>query len=176
MLPAAIEYLLTLREYGGVPGVYNRIYQVIIPNFPPSTSISYTISPTENVYAYILYEWAFGQAMVPHAFDVKIHQAGNKLFDAIISGRFTTDSLYTFACVTAAHPVDVAVTNLRLLVNYYELTTFYVTIPNEDSYKIMVAALKRMYTSTKMEHVAELLENLLAGQPTRETPRPGGRR
>ena len=133
----AIDYLLSRR----VPGVNSKIYQAIIPNFSPLASVQYTVAPSGLIYGYILYEWVFGQAMVPHSFDVKINQGGNKLFDAIISGRFITDSTHTFVFVTQAQPVDITVTNLRTLVNYYELTTFYLTIPSEDSFNIITDAL-----------------------------------
>lgn len=180
MLPDIIEYLLSLRQHGEKPGIFNRAYQVIIPNFPPLISIRYTVSPA-IAYAYILYEWTFGQAVVPHSFDVKVDQGGDKLFDAIVSGRFTTDSAYSFALVTTSHPVDITVTNLRTLANYYEATTFYLSIPTEEAFKIVIDALERMNTSAKSEALAEetnrLLRNVVALLGGEEAPLPSiGRR
>lgn len=159
MLPA-IEYLLTLRESAKMPGIHNRVYQTAIVNFPPLTTINYSVSPT-NAYCYILYEFTFGEAMVPHSFDVKVLQAGQKILDVVISGRFTTGSIYTFISIQGGRPADFYVTNMRNLVNYYELTAFYLAIPDIEHYNAVVDALRRMHTSTKIEELAKQCRDIL---------------
>lgn len=143
MIPETIEYILSLRESEGLDGIHNRLYQVAIPNFPPTTSLTYSVGITPNVHSFILYDFQFGEAMMPHAFDVKITVAGQKIFDAIITGRFTTGSFYSFITVEQGKTIDFAVTNLRLLFNYYESGVAYVVIPDQQSYGAMIAALKR---------------------------------
>jgi len=143
MLPEAISYLLTLTGPEGAPVVSNAQYQLIVPNFPPLRSIQYTIAPAPRIYAYILYEWTFGQAMVPHAFDTKMYLGGRKIFDNIVSGRFTTGSVNTFAFLTQTVHLDVMVSNLRTLVNYFESATFYLTVPSEGNFEIVREALMR---------------------------------
>lgn len=153
MIPFAVEYLLTLKDNSGSPIVYTEQYQVIIPNFPPLTTLVYTVLPAAPVYRLIMYGFNFGQAMVPHSFDVKINHRGNLLFDAIVSGRYMTEDYSVFSTIGTGNPVQVTVTNLRLLVNYYELTTFCLSISNVDYYEMVVDALRRMQTSTESERL-----------------------
>jgi len=162
MLPAVIEYILSLRNSANMPGIYNRAFQVAIPNFPPLNTINYSVSPSVGIHAYIIYELSFGQAMVPHAFDVKVYHGGQKLLDSVISGRFTVGSFNTFLVVGESSPANFSVTNLRTLVNYYESTAFYINVPDEEHYAVIVDALKRLHTSVKSEELASQSNNLLS--------------
>lgn len=161
MLPAVIDYLLGTDAYQGWGNIYPRTYQMIFPNFPPVQTIMYTISPPAEVHSYILYQWVFGEAMMPHAFDAKFEQSGNRIFDAIISGYFTTNPIQVFAFVTTARPIDMSITNLRLLPNYYELTTFYLSVPTVSVYDAIKDALRRMQTSTRLEELSKQATDLL---------------
>lgn len=143
MIPGIIEYILSLRESENIPGIHNRLYQVAIPNFPPTSSIVYSVSIPGNMHSFILYEFQFGEAMMPHAFDVKITAAGQKIFDAIITGRFTTGSFYSFVTVKQGQTADFAVSNLRLLTNYYESNVAYLAIPDPETYEQVMTALRR---------------------------------
>lgn len=161
MLPGVIDFLLTLRKSAGTPVAFTRSFQIAIPNFPPLRTINYQLAPTPLIYAYIIYETIFGQAMVPHSFDVKMNQGGNKILDAVISGRFTNSPVDTLVVVKDKDPITMAVTNIRMLVNYFESTAFYLAVPQEQDYNIIVDALRRMYTSAKLEQQGEKTEELL---------------
>ncbi len=162
MLSPTIDYILSLRDSGGGPVASHTQFQVIIPNFPPLTSINYSIMPVTGIFGYIVYELVFGEAMIPHAFDVKIRQGGDVLVDVIVSGRFTTIPISTFLFIGYRSPaIQVLPTNLRTLVNYYELTTFCLEIRSENNYNIIIDALRRMHTSIKSEQLAEQSKALL---------------
>lgn len=171
MLPATIDYILSLRDpSGGTVASLNQ-YQIVIPNFPPLTTINYSVLPVDPLEVFILYEFSFGEAMVPHAFDVKIKHGASYILNAIVSGRFM-QPVSTFALIGRAQPaLNVAATNLRLLSNYFELATFMVSITSLDNYNIVVDALRRMHTSTRLEQLAEEEVKLLQSMPL-SAPRP----
>lgn len=174
MLPATIDYILSLRDASGGKIASHAQHQVIIPNFPPVTTINYSIAPADPIQAYILYEFVFGAAMVPHAFDVKIRRGADRILDIIVSGRFTTTPTGVFVVIARQQPtLNVAVTNLRVLTNYYELTTSYLCIVGEENWKIVVDALRRMHTSIRSE---ELLAQMVAKPPAPPPQRIGGER
>ena len=151
MLPSTIDYILTLRDETGGQVASLAQFQVIIPNVPPLTSITYSVQPANPIQAYILYEFVFGQAMVPHSFDVKIRHANDTVLDVIVSGRFSSPTS-TFVFMGRPQPsLSVIATNLRTITNYYELTTSYIAIDNASSLLIVLDALRRMHTSKELE-------------------------
>lgn len=168
MLPATIDYILSLRDpSGGIVASLNQ-YQVVIPNFPPLTTINYSVLPLPPIEAYILYEFSFGEAMMPHSFDVKIKHGAGYILNAIVSGRFT-QPVSTFAIIGHQQPaLNIAATNLRLLTNYYELTTFLVSITSVPNYNIVIDALRRLHTSTRLE---QLVAEVSKGQVPAPSPR-----
>lgn len=177
MLPATIDYILSLRDATGGNVASLNQHQVVIPNFPPLTTINYSVTPALPLQAYILYEFSFGQAMVPHSFDIKIRHGAAYLLNVIFSGRFT-QPVGAFAMIGRQQPaLNVAVTNLRLLTNYYELTTSFVSISTLDNYKIVIDALRRLHTSTRSEELADEANTLLAAMPGKGVrPPKGGQR
>ncbi|KKK49777.1 hypothetical protein LCGC14_3131650, partial [marine sediment metagenome] len=137
-----------------------------VPNFPPLTTINYSVAPANPIQAYILYEFVFGQAMVPHSFDVKIRHGASTLLNIIVSGRFTSFPTSTFAVIGHQQPaLGIAATNLRLLTNYFELTSSFVTIATVDGYNLVIDALRRMHTSAKSEELAAEANTLLQSIP-----------
>lgn len=184
MIPGAIDYLLSLRDSTGGSIVFPLQSQVIIPNFPPLSTINYSVSPITPIEALILYLYCFGEAMVPHAFDAKIQHSGGYIFNAIVSGQFTRIPTSVFIIIGRQQPsVQITVTNLRLLVNYYELTFNLLGIRTQENYNIVMDALRRMHTSTKSEQLAQQASDLLraiaeGSAPGALTPQPpiGGRR
>lgn len=169
MLPGTIDYILSLRDATGGQVASQAQHQVIIPNFPPLTTVNYSVAPVTPVEAIILYEFVFGEAMVPHSFDVKIRHGADTPLDVIVSGRFTREPTSVFIIVGRQQPsINVAATNLRILTNYYELTTSYITITSVDNYNIVVDALRRMHTSTESE---ELLRAIAEAGGTQTQPR-----
>jgi len=184
MSQSAVDYLLSLRDSTGGSIVFPTQSQVIIPNFPPLTTINYSVAPLAPIEALILYQYCFGEAMVPHAFDVKMQFSGGYIFNAIVSGQFTTIPTLTFVLLRRQQPsVQITATNLRLLVNYYELTFNILGIRTQDNYDIVIDALRRMHTSTRSEQLAQQSSDLLraiaeGSAPGALTPQPsiGGRR
>lgn len=163
MLPATIDYILSLRDGSGGSVASLDQHQVIVPNFPPLTTVNYSVSPFTPIQAYILYEFVFGEAMVPHSFDVKIRHGSGYILNVIVSGRFTSQPVNVFAVIGEQNPaLNVAVTNLRLLANYYELTTSYVSIASQENYKIVLDALRRLHTSSRLENLVEDSKKILA--------------
>jgi hypothetical protein len=161
MVPTIIEYLLSLLGPGGLSVFYTRLSQIIIPSFPPLQTVQYSISLTPDVYGYIFYDFSFGEAMVPHAFDVKINQSGRKFFDAIVSGRFMAIPQYTFSFMTKDTPILVDATNTTLLVQYFETAYQFLVVPAQSDYNTMVDALRRVFTSTKSEELLQEVKTLL---------------
>lgn len=162
MLPSTIDYILSLKDASGRQVASHAQYQVIIPNFPPLTSINYNVQPADPLHAYILYDLVFGEAMVPHSFSVKIKHGADNVLDIIVSGRFTTLPFQVFVILGQAQPgLNVSATNLRLLANYFELTTSYVTINSPADYLVVVDALRRMHTSARSEQLLSEIDRLL---------------
>lgn len=129
MLPPLIENILTLRDETGAQVAEENMNQTIIPNFPALASLTYNLAPPPMIYRQIYYEIAFGQAMVPHSFDIRMFSGGTKVFDAIVSGRFTQGGIFDmFEIIDPSHPLQVIVTNLRAVDNYYELTLQFLDI------------------------------------------------
>lgn len=149
MLPAVIENLLSLRERTGAPVVAQNMNQVIIPNFPALATMTYNVGPAPLIYRQIYYEISFGQAMVPHSFDVKMYQSGEKVFDAIVSGRFTARSFDVYAISDPEHPLQVMVTNLRLLDNYYECTLQMLDVKQGENWDVVSDYLRRYHLTTE---------------------------
>lgn len=173
MLSGVIDYILSLRDQTGGQVASLAQFQVIIPNFPPLTSINYSVVPAARIQAYILYEFVFGEAMVPHSFDVKIRHGADTVLDVIVSGRFTTIPSSSFAFMGRQHAgLNIMATNLRTLTNYYELTTSYVSITDQANYNIVIDALRRMHTSKVSEELASQANDLLRGLEGRILPTP----
>lgn len=163
---SVINFLQSLRD-GDTQLVQSTAFQTIINNVPPLTSVEYSLSPATGTYAQLMYSIVFGQSMMPHSIGAQIYQGGAKLFDAIVSGSFTEEPTTMFAFVTVASPVNVRVSNYRLLSNYYESTAMYLAINNEESFNKVLDALRRYGTSARSEELAAqsaaLLNSILTG-------------
>ncbi len=162
MLPAAIEYLLTLKDQSGNPVCFMHQFQVIVPNFPPRGNIIYSVAPPTPVRAYILYEYCFGEAMVPHAFNVRITHGPTEVLNAIISGLYTSSRSGIFSVLGKQQPaLNVTVSNLTQLAQYYELSTQFLIVTTDDEYKTVIDALRRMHTSKSSETLASQTLDLM---------------
>lgn len=157
-----IDYLLSLRE-GNSQLVKVDTYQVIINNVPALSSIKYTVFPM-NAFAHIVYSIVFGESMVPHSLAARVYQGGGKLFDAMISGAFVNQPVRLLVFVTGSTPMEVEVTNYRLLVNYFEATTMHLSIRSEENYHTVLDALRRLHTSSKSEELLQEIADLSGGK------------
>lgn len=135
MLPVLIESLLSLGAESDNPACSQGMNQIIVTNFPALRTLKFAISPPASIFRQIYYQINFGEAMIPHAFDVKMVQAGNKLFDAIVSGVFISRSFDLFVISKPQNPIELTATNLRAVDNYYEVTIEYLDVKPGESWK-----------------------------------------
>lgn len=175
MLSYVIEYLLSLERPGGGRLVFGGGSQLIVPAFPPNTTITLTVAPYGNDYAYIPYYSAFAPAMVPGAFWGWGQQYGNKQYTGTLGSWFLTNPspLDAFVFVTEAEPAIAQLTNQSPLNQYYEGISFFIAIASEEDYHAVLEALARLATSARLEQLAneavELLKVMTGGAPA---PRP----
>jgi len=160
MLPDVIGYLLSMRGPSGEQICTLAQNQVVIPNFPALSSFNYSIMPVNPTKAYILYELAFGESMIPHAFDVRITRGGDTVLDVIVSGRFTQQPIQTFTMIGHHQPnLQINATNIRELDNYYELATSFIATDTADGYARIMDAIRRMNTSELSETLLKEISN-----------------
>lgn len=163
MLPATISYLLGAQEENHLLELQNKTFQIIVPDFPSLRSLRLAVSPPASSYAFLLYEVSFESAMVPHSMSIQMFSGRReKLLDVILSGRFTKDSAYTLAPITPGAPLIILINNLRLLNNYFECTVFYLDIPDQNSWNLVMDALRRMETSARLEDIGQSIANSLS--------------
>lgn len=145
-LPFAIEYLLTLERPGKGRLVYVGYTQIVVPIFPPNTSIILTTTPWGNDFGFIPYYAGFGPTMVPDAFNVQIQQYGTANYRAAITA-WTATGLYQiegFLLVTQAEPTITTITNISALNQYYEGFSFYLRISSEEDWGLVQEALAQL--------------------------------
>ncbi len=173
-LPYVIEYLLSLERPGGGRLVYAGGSQLLVPAFPPNTTITLTTAPFGNDYAYIPYYTAFGPAMVPGAFWGWGQHFGNRQYIGTVASWFMANSLDSFVFVTQSEPALAQITNQSPLNQYYEGISFFVAIATQDDFKEVLEALARLATSARSEQLAveanQLLRSLATGKPAPQPP------
>jgi len=140
-LSATIDKLLVTELIGKDLTVQPRQYQIIIPNFPPLMTINFTVEPLIS-YAHMLYQFSWGSAMVPRSFDIKMYVAGTKLIDTTSTSRISDEPIDTLALITRGNPASINITNVTLLVQYYEWTTFYLDVQDASAYGRVEKALE----------------------------------
>ncbi|MDO9579925.1 MAG: hypothetical protein Q7J06_05085 [Bacteroidales bacterium] len=173
-LPYVIEYLLTLERPGGGRLVNAGAGELIIPAFPPNTTITFKTVPIEGDYMYISHRCGFGRAMIPEAFFVRVSQWGNMTYEGIVGSWLLNNCLDLFVSTTRSEPAQTQIQNLTGLNQYYEGLTFFLRIQTEDDYNLVMKALARMGTSARSEQLAEeanaLLRMLTGGPPAPNPP------
>ncbi len=167
-LPYAIEYLLTLERPGGGRLVNFGVSQLVIPVFPPSTSIQLTTSPWGDDYAYISYYSGFGPAMVPDNFTITLTQYGNLTYSAVISSLATGLILEGYLPITQSEPSISSITNITTLNQYYEGIVFFVRIATAADWELVREALATAVKSKQLAGEANRLLRVMAGEPALE--------
>lgn len=174
MIPGpAIEYLLTLRRPGGGTLVALDATQILVPAFPPATTLSFSAGPIGDDFGQIVYGARPGPDMVPNAFTGYVQVWGSRL----ITGTFTLAVLITemqsFLWVTQAEPALIYLTNVSGLNQVLELDYVSLRIASEEDFNMVLEALARLGTSARLEQLGreatELLRILTGGPPA---PRP----
>jgi hypothetical protein len=173
-LSYAIEYLLTLERPGGGRLVHGGGNQLIIPIFPPATTITITSAPFGNDFAYISFLAAFGPALVPGAFYAWGQQWGSRTYDGNLASWLINNELDCFAVITQSEPSTAQIANQSPLNQYYEGIGFFIAIPSEEDYHLVLEALKRLGTSAQLEELGRqanaMLSKLTGGLPSPEPP------
>lgn len=161
MLPSIVEYLLSLPRPGGGWLVHRGGLQVIIPAFPPNTTITYIVTPLADAYAQLGWATRFGTTMVPNAFTGFVQQWGSRLYTGTLSQRIISDVVDYFIVVTLAEPTYLYISNASPLNQYCEVIGDFLVISSEEDYALILDALSRVYTSAKSEQLAQEANKLL---------------
>lgn len=177
-LSYVIEYLLSLERPSGGRLCYAGVSQLIIPIFPPNTTITLESGPLGSDYAYLPYLSTLGPAMVPSAFSGWGQQYGSRQYTGVLTSWFLNNILDSFAFVTDAEPGIAQITNQTALFQYYEGMVFIICIATEADYHMVLEALKRLSTSARSEQLAAeanlLLRSIATGEPPAPQPPIGG--
>lgn len=175
MIPTpAIEHLLSIVLSGRRRLVSQEATQILIPVFPPNTTLSFTAGPLAGDYGQIVYALGFGHNMVPNAFTGYVQIWGTRQ----ITGTFTATTLLTefqsFAWVTRAEPVLIYLTNVSGLNQVCEVANASLRIATEEDYDAVIEELKHMATSQEAEKLMreanQLLAVLTGGAPSPQPP------
>ena len=163
MLPSLIDYLLTIRRPSGGWMTYQGAVQLVIPNFPPQTTLSYTVVPLAGTYAQIAWSLRFGNDMVPDAFSGYIQQGGSKAYTGLITQRLIDYGSNVMAVVTNAEPTLAYLTNTTALVQRYETIGQFLVVNTEQDLATLLDALLHWGSTLKSEELT-IQTNLLLRQ------------
>ncbi len=181
MIPSpAIEYLLSIVKPDGGSLVAQEANQILIPVFPPNTTISYTARPIPGDYGRIFYGIRFGASMVPNAFTGYVQLWGTRYVEGTFTSTVLDTEIQGFVWVTQAQPSFVYLTNVTGLNQLFELLNLSIRVTSEEDYDTVIEALRHMATSEKAEQLAleanQLLRMLLEKAPAPQPPIAGGKR
>lgn len=172
-LPYVIEYLVSMRRPDGGHLVNQGIGQIIVPSFPPFSTLNLTNTPWGNEYAYIAFRSQLGAAVLPGCFINEIQQHGNRAYSGTMGSWFTNNSVDGFDIITDAEPSIIRITSISPLNQYWEGVTLFVGINSEDDFHLVLEAIKRVATSVKSEQLqaeANSLLAVIAGTPASPNP------
>lgn len=172
MIPGrAIEYLLTIVKPGGLRLVTQEGTQILIPIFPPNTTLSFSAGPLGTDYGQIVFGARFGDDMVPNAFTGFIQIWGTRYLSGTFTPTVLTTEIHGFIWVTHAQPAFIHLTNVSGLNQLLEILYVNLRITNEDDYNTVIKELKHMATSETAEQLAREANQLL-GILTGRVPAP----
>ena len=140
-LPAAVEYLLTLRGAGGAQLVYSGVSRLTFPFVLPNQVLRFTWAGTD--YCYILYGISFSPEMVPSAFWYRCQYLGYIVFDGYLTQWDLENPVPMLIAHTQSSPALGTITNMTALNQFYDGRTFYVGIRTKDDYQAVLEALSR---------------------------------
>lgn len=174
-LPHIIEYMLSLRDPGGRKLSWEGAGQLIIPAFPPATSVTLDTIPDGGIYLQLGFGLGFGNGMVPNAFTYYIEEWGFIPYSGTVTQWVINHTIPGFMITTAAQPLHMSVSNISPLVQYYEGFTFAVNIASKEDHEMILEELRHLATSAKAEELAREANRLLsiAVAPRPTAPPPG---
>lgn len=182
IFPEIINYLLTLRYPGSESGRQNWVcyrsgHQTLVPLFPPTTTLKYTVYPLHGVYAWLAWASRFGDDIVPNTFAGTITFYGTNPLSAVLTSRVRNDPFEYFTLITEQEPMHITMSNISPLAQRAEILSDFVVIPTPNDLSTIVDALRRLHTSTKSERLAQqavYLLGILSGDPQEPLPSVGG--
>lgn len=160
-LPFIIEYLVAQEHPGGGRLVYQGAESIVIPIFPPNTTITVISTPVEGVYCQIDFVAYVGTAVVPGAFSAILLQAGARPVDATIGTSAIGRELNFFIPYTDSLPFISSVTNETALNQYYEVLFQHIAISTKDDYERVVQDVERLGRSATSEQLQVEANSLL---------------
>ena len=175
-MPHIINYILTLRYPGSTSDrmdwvCYRSGFQIIIPFFPPRTTINFTIEPLNGVYAWLGYALTLGSDLVPNAFSTSLTQYGTLPFTGVVTRVFEDGPIPVYIFVTAQEPSYVTITNRSSMGQRFELNGSHIVIPSPDDLKVVMEGLRRLETSRESEQLLQQAVILL-GKLAKEEVKP----
>lgn len=120
-----------------------NMVQVNAPLFLPSRVISLSLQAIREPFAWIVYRVAFGGAMIPHQFNVRMSWESGVIFSGIVSGQLIQNPFETFS-MSKNSPLNIQIQNLRNAVGYFELSFFYLTIQREPDYQRVIRDIRAL--------------------------------
>lgn len=173
-LPHIIEYLLALQRPDGGPLLFAGVNQILIPAFPPNTTLTWQRGPFGADYAIIMYETWLSPSMVPGAFSGWGQQWGATQFSAVLTSEWLSYIMSGYVTATQAEPSIFSLTNETALVQYYSQSAAFLNIATPEDYNLLLEAIARVGTSARSEQLAQeavqLLRILTGGAPAPQPP------
>ncbi len=160
MLPAIVEYLLSLERPGGGRLVLQGNQQITVLAFPALATVTLAAIPT-NEYMFISYKVGFDPGMVPGAFFAIGQAYGARPYDSPVYQYLTGTDVDTWLPITKNRPSYARITNLTNMPQFYSGRNWFLIIATEVDYALVQDALRRLYTSTKSEALITELTRIL---------------
>jgi len=104
-------------------------------------------------------------------------QYGSSPWSGVVTQRGKDDPAEYFAIVTEQEPAYLSLTNISPLAQRWETLADFMVIPSPEDLKIVLDALRRLYTSTTSEKLLQQAVHLLgvlSGEPQEPLPSVGG--
>lgn len=155
------EYLESLERPGGGRLVKPAISQVYVPAIPPLTSLSWYTAPRDGEYCAIGLKIILSTAMVPNALYGSGQQYGSRIVEGIITQTWLENPIEAIYFMSKAWPAYLRIVNLTNMVQLWESLQYYLIVASEQDLALVLDALRRLSTSSKLEQAAIQANNLL---------------
>lgn len=142
ILPRIIEYILSLERPGGKGRLaYQGASQLVIPIFPPNTTINLSSGPYRGDFANIIFLWALGGSLVPNTFYAWAQQWGSRMYDGIVTTCLIDNDFGFYAVVTEAEPTTLQITNRSALCQQFESYMYFLCVSTKQDLDLIMEAL-----------------------------------
>lgn len=162
MIPTPIvEHLLAIRRPGGGTLVGTDATQILVPAFPPNTTLSFSAGPIEEDYAQIVTGASLGLGMVPNAFFGFLQIWGLRVIQGLMTQNAIQREYQSFVWVTESEPALLHFSNISGLNQVFELDYVSLRIATEEDMESVMAEIEHMASSARSEQLAEEANRLL---------------